>query len=70
MDVRMGVMDGLTATRTLRASDPSLKVIVLSLFDDAATRVRAMDRGACAFVGKHEPAEQLLSTIRRVAGAV
>jgi DNA-binding NarL/FixJ family response regulator len=69
MDVRMSVMDGLTATESLRASHPSLAVIVLSLFDDAATRVRALNAGARGFVGKHEPAERLLAAIRRAAPA-
>ena len=42
-------------------------VIILSMHDDARTRVRAKEAGAAAFVAKSMPAEMLLATIREVA---
>ncbi len=69
MDVRMRPVDGLTATRLLRESDPDIRVVVLSLLDDALTRAAAEDAGARAFVGKQEGSERLVSTIRAVAAA-
>jgi DNA-binding NarL/FixJ family response regulator len=42
---------------------------MLSLYDDAATRVRAEAAGAAALVGKHEPLPTLLAAVRQsVAG--
>ena len=69
MDVHMAVMDGIAATAALRTCDLPVSVIVLSMFDDAATRLRAADAGARAFVGKHEPPESLVLAIRRVVQA-
>jgi DNA-binding NarL/FixJ family response regulator len=69
MDVRMRPVDGLTATRLLQESDPDIRVVVLSLLDDALTRAAATEAGARAFVGKQEGSERLVSTIRAVAAA-
>ena len=44
-------------------------MVILSLSDDAATRARAAEAGAAAFVAKHEADGLLLDTIRRLAPA-
>ncbi|GAC1429977.1 MAG: hypothetical protein NVSMB65_03470 [Chloroflexota bacterium] len=46
MDVAMPVMDGLSATALLDKVAQYCAVIMLSIFDDAATRRRALDAGA------------------------
>ena len=65
MDVRMPVMDGVEATVALRRALPDCAVIVLSIYDDAATRSRVRSAGAAAFVPKHQAEEELLAAIRR-----
>ena len=67
MDVEMPGMDGVEATQELRAVAPHSAVVVLTLYDDTATRARARGAGARAFVAKHEVEETLLETIRRTA---
>ena len=42
-------------------------VVILSMYDDAATRTRALAAGAAAFVGKHDGTEALLAAIRQAA---
>jgi DNA-binding NarL/FixJ family response regulator len=69
MDIAMPGLDGIEATRNIRATVPGSTVIILSLSDDAATRARAAEAGAAAFVAKHEADGLLLDTIRRVATA-
>ena len=69
MDVEMPGMDGVTATAALRTIAPRSAVVVLTLYDDSATRSRVQAAGARAFVGKHEAAEALTPAIRRAAGA-
>jgi DNA-binding NarL/FixJ family response regulator len=67
MDLRMRAMDGITATRQIHSRIPGIRVVVLSLQDDAATRNAATEAGADAFVGKQEGSEALLAKIRQVA---
>ena len=64
MDVRMPGMDGLEATRRIKARWPETKVIVLSLYSEYADE--ALAAGADAFVCKCEPAENLLAALASV----
>jgi DNA-binding NarL/FixJ family response regulator len=68
MDVALPEMDGVLATAALRERAPTTAVLILSLYDDAATRRRAQEAGAVAFVGKYEAAESLVAAIRQAAG--
>jgi two-component system chemotaxis response regulator CheY len=54
MDIRMKPMDGITATRKLKAADPSARVIIVTNYDDPFVRREAMDAGAVAFVRKDD----------------
>ena len=64
MDLKMPGMDGLAATAALRAIAPTSNVVILSLYDDAQSRLRASQCGCRSFVGKQEPADVLLAAIR------
>ena len=66
MDVKMPGVDGIEATGKLQAVDPCIAVVILSLYDDTDTRVRARNAGAAAFVAKHRIKPELLVTIRRL----
>jgi len=65
MDVEMPRLDGIVATRALRAIAPDTAVIIVSLYSDANTEGRALAAGAAAFVGKHAGEEALLAAIQR-----
>ena len=67
LDLRMHGVDGLEATKGLAVADPSARVVILSLQDDASTRRVAMASGASAFVGKQEGIPRLFEVIRAVA---
>lgn len=54
MDVSMPVMDGLTATRHLKAEFPDLPILILTGFADARLGEEAMRAGADAFMDKSE----------------
>ena len=64
MDVRMPEMDGVEATRLIKARWPQVKVIVLSMYADYMAD--ALAAGADAFVSKGEPPERLLATLTTV----
>ena len=67
MDIQMPVMDGIAATEQLRAELPECAIVVLSLYDDAATRSRAAAAGAADFVTKCNMDATLLQAIRGAA---
>ena len=66
MDVRMPVMDGLEATRRIRA-DGGPPVLVLTTFDDDEVLWGAVEAGAAGFLLKDTPADDLIRAIRTVA---
>ncbi len=65
MDVLMPEMDGLQATRLIKAMSPQVKVILLSLY--AEYRKDAAPAGADAFFAKGEPPQQLLELLAAFA---
>ena len=64
MDVRMPVMDGITATRRILEESLHLPIIALSLYDDTATIQGALAAGATAFIAKSRMDSTLVDTIR------
>ena len=67
MDVKMPGMDGITATRVMRANTPLSAVVILSLYDNARLKAEAQTAGAAAFVSKHEGIDALLTAIREAS---
>jgi len=68
MDIRMPVMDGLSATRALhRAGSAAPQVIVLTTFDEHALVLEAMRAGAAGYLVKHAAPEDIVEAVRRAA---
>lgn len=65
MDVMMPGMDGIQATRLIRARYPHLKVILLSTFLDTELLLEARQSGALAYLSKSSPPGKLIETIRK-----
>jgi DNA-binding NarL/FixJ family response regulator len=68
MDLRMKRVDGIEATRRLRAAGPHPPVLALTTFDDDELLSAALRAGAAGFVLKDSPAEDLIRAVRSVAG--
>ena len=68
MDVRMPGMDGLEATRQIKALWPQVKVIVLSIYPEY--RAEALAAGAEAFVAKADAPQDLLEILAAIVGEV
>ena len=60
MDLAMERMDGITATRQIRASDPAARIIIVTQYDQADLWEAAKAAGACGYVHK----ENLLEVVR------
>ena len=69
MDLRMPVMDGIEATRAIRADDrlDGTRVVVLTTFDDDEEVVEAIRAGAVGYLMKDTPAARLRDAVHRAA---
>lgn len=67
MDVRMPHVDGIAATRQLRAQAPDVPVLALTTFDDDEALAGMLRAGAAGFVLKGAPADELQRAVRAVA---
>lgn len=63
MDVKMKEMDGISATRQIKASYPDANIMIVTDYDDPDLREAARSAGACEYVTK----ENLLE-VRRILG--
>jgi pilus assembly protein CpaE len=69
MDINMPDMDGISATEAIRAKQPTVQVVILSVQGDQNYMRRAMLAGARDFLTKPPMGDELISAIRR-AGAM
>lgn len=67
MDLRMPVMDGVTATRRLQQELPDCKVIVLTTFDDDENVFEGLKSGAVGFLLKDVSSDKLFEAVRAAA---
>ena len=67
MDVTMPVLDGIEATRRVHAATGETKVLVLTMHDEDALRVKALRAGAVGFLTKDCAMQEVVETVRRVA---
>jgi len=67
MDIRMPELDGLEATRRIRAAGAPSRILVLTTFDLNEYVYEAMRAGASGFLLKDVPSAQLVAGIRTVA---
>jgi pilus assembly protein CpaE len=65
MDINMPDMDGISATEAIRAKQPAVQVIILSVQGDQNYMRRAMLAGARDFLTKPPMGDELISAIRR-----
>ena len=67
MDLRMPVLDGVAATRRLRAEQPGVRVIALTTFDDDEDVFAALRAGAVGYLLKDVSSERLVEAILAAA---
>jgi len=67
MDINMPDMNGIEATRAIRASDPDVLILALSNHTGSDLVKAALDAGAAGYVRKDQAYEELIPAIRAVA---
>lgn len=66
MDIRMPELDGVEATRRIKARWPQIHVIILTTYSDDEFIFEALKAGAVGYMVKDLPASELLQAIRTV----
>lgn len=66
MDIRMPVMDGISAAGQIRDLYPSIKVVLLTTFDDDEAMLAGLRAGVVGFLLKSTSPEDLVHGLRQV----
>ena len=66
MDIRMPEMDGVTCTQIIKESNPEIKIIILTTFDDDEYVYNALKFGASGYILKGVTSKELADDIRTV----
>ena len=64
MDIKLPKLDGISATRQIRAAVPEVNVLMLSSFEDEAHVLDAIQAGANGYLSKMLPAAELVNSIK------
>lgn len=64
MDASMPGMNGIEATRIITERFPDVRVVGLSMYDEAEMGARLREAGAVCYVQKSRPAEDLIAAVR------
>ncbi len=64
LDIRMPRMNGVVATGEIKKRYPSVKVLVLTTFDDSDYILSALNNGACGYLLKDISAPALIEAIK------
>lgn len=68
LDISMPIRNGLDILPILRASNPNLPVLVLSMYPEEQYALRVLKAGASGYMNKQVALDELVEAIRKVAG--
>lgn len=52
MDIKLKAVDGLSATKQIKAAFPEARIIIVTSYDDKRLREAAKNAGACGYMNK------------------
>lgn len=67
MDLRMPVLDGVSATKEIRSLYPATTVVILTTYESDNDILRAVEAGAEGYLLKDCPETELIETVRNAA---
>ena len=66
MDIAMPLLNGLEATRQIKAQCPAVRVLILTMHDNEEYIRQVLEAGAMGYILKDAAARELISAIRSV----
>ena len=63
LDIRMPGLDGVAAARMIRAHNPSIRVVILTTFDERELVHGALDAGVSGYLLKDAPVDEIVDAI-------
>ncbi len=64
MDINLPGMDGIECVRKLKELKPSLRIVMVTVYENPERIFKALTAGAIGYVLKHRPSAELLNAIR------
>ena len=66
MDMKMPEMDGMEATKAVKAKHPNVKIIMLTMYDDENFVLHMLDVGVNGYLTKNADPEEIIKAIHTV----
>jgi DNA-binding NarL/FixJ family response regulator len=66
LDMRLPVLNGIEATKRIVAANPSVRVLIVSAYDDEDYVMASLQAGAAGYLLKTVPARELIDAIHSV----
>lgn len=64
MDINLPGMDGIECVRKLKTLKPSLRIVMVTIYENPEQIFKALTAGAIGYVLKHRPSAELINAIR------
>lgn len=68
MDVQMPRLDGIEATRRIKAEQPDIKILMLTMGSEGETLLAAIKNGACGYLLKSMAGDQFFNLLTKALG--
>lgn len=68
MDITMPIMDGIAATKAIKASDPAAKVVMCTAMGQKNILIEALQAGAKDYIVKPFQPERVLESVKKLLG--
>jgi DNA-binding NarL/FixJ family response regulator len=68
MDIQLPKMSGIECVARLKEKLPDLPIVMLTVFEDSDKVFKALEAGACGYLVKRTPPQDLLEALRQVQG--